>query len=249
MCLERTDHRNPQRFEELYHNVVPGRYTEIYMDVTNKCNAMCKYCKTGQANLCGASREAPPYYMTRAEFERLHRHLLDHNIITPDCIYRIYNWYEPSLNPHLPDLFNYMREVGIRLDMSTNAGKAIDFSRVESCENWYGILFSMPGFSQSSYDRIHGFDFEKVKANIRATMEAIRARGFHGYAMINYHLYQFNIGEVRAAKAFADAYEEKPFGTIEEAVHRSKLNKTAVEALRTHGVFEGLPETDQLSLF
>ena len=52
-----------------------------------------------------------------------------------------------------------------------------------------------------------------------------------------------------AAKAFADAYEEKPFGTIEEAVHRSKLNKTAVEALRTHGVFEGLPETDQLSLF
>ena len=52
-----------------------------------------------------------------------------------------------------------------------------------------------------------------------------------------------------AAKAFADAYAEKPFDTIEEAVNRSKLNKTAVEALRTHGVFEGLPETDQLSLF
>lgn len=52
-----------------------------------------------------------------------------------------------------------------------------------------------------------------------------------------------------AAKAFADAYEEKPFDTIEEAITRSKLNKTAAEALRAHGVFEGLPETDQLSLF
>lgn len=52
-----------------------------------------------------------------------------------------------------------------------------------------------------------------------------------------------------AAKAFADAYKEKPFETIEEAVSRAKLNKTAVEALRAHGVLEGLPETDQLSLF
>ncbi len=52
-----------------------------------------------------------------------------------------------------------------------------------------------------------------------------------------------------AAKAFADAYAEKPFDTVEEAVSRAKLNRTAVEALRNHGVFEGLPETDQLSLF
>ncbi len=52
-----------------------------------------------------------------------------------------------------------------------------------------------------------------------------------------------------AAKGLADAYEEKPFFTIEEAVNRAKLNRTATEALRAHGVFEGLPETDQLSLF
>lgn len=52
-----------------------------------------------------------------------------------------------------------------------------------------------------------------------------------------------------AAKAFAAAYKEKPFDTIEEAVNRAKLNKTATEALRGHGVFKGLPETDQLSLF
>lgn len=52
-----------------------------------------------------------------------------------------------------------------------------------------------------------------------------------------------------AAKAFAEEYEKKPFDTIEEAITRAKLNKTAVESLRSHGVFQGLPETDQLSLF
>lgn len=56
------------------------------------------------------------------------------------------------------------------------------------------------------------------------------------------------VGET-AAKSFVAAYEEKPFDTIEEAIQRGKLNKTAVEGLRNHGVFAGLPETDQLCMF
>ena len=56
------------------------------------------------------------------------------------------------------------------------------------------------------------------------------------------------VGET-AALALAEEYEKKPFDTIEEAVIRAKLNKTAVEGLRAHGVFAGLPETDQLSMF
>ena len=56
------------------------------------------------------------------------------------------------------------------------------------------------------------------------------------------------VGE-SAAKALAEAYNEKPFDTIEEAVNRAKLNRTASEALRSYGVFDGLPETDQMSFF
>ena len=56
------------------------------------------------------------------------------------------------------------------------------------------------------------------------------------------------VGE-NAAKAFQSEYEFKEFDTIEEAVKRAKLNRTAVEGLRNHGVFEGLAETDQLSMF
>ena len=55
------------------------------------------------------------------------------------------------------------------------------------------------------------------------------------------------VGET-AAKAFASEYEIKPFDTIEEAVNRSKINKTALEGLRSHGVFQGLPENNQITM-
>lgn len=56
------------------------------------------------------------------------------------------------------------------------------------------------------------------------------------------------VGE-NAAKAIVDEYEKQPFETIEEIRERAKANKTAIEALRQHGVLKGLPESDQLCLF
>ena len=52
-----------------------------------------------------------------------------------------------------------------------------------------------------------------------------------------------------AAQSFYDAYHEKPFDTVEEVMKRTKLNKTSIQTLREYGVFDGLPETDQLSMF
>lgn len=56
------------------------------------------------------------------------------------------------------------------------------------------------------------------------------------------------VGE-SAAKAIVEEYEKQPFETIEEIRERAKANKTAIEALRNHGVLKGLPESDQLCLF
>ena len=53
----------------------------------------------------------------------------------------------------------------------------------------------------------------------------------------------------QAARAFADAYRQRPFDTIEDVVNRSKLNTAAVEKMKEYGVLKGLPETDQLSFF
>ena len=56
------------------------------------------------------------------------------------------------------------------------------------------------------------------------------------------------VGE-QAAKALEEAYNNKPFMTIEDAINRAKINKTAVESLKSYNVFKGLPETDQISFF
>ena len=52
-----------------------------------------------------------------------------------------------------------------------------------------------------------------------------------------------------AAQMLCDAYKEKPFHTIEEAMQRGKINKTSMKALRDFGVFGDLPETDQITMF
>lgn len=178
-------------------------YSEVWMDICNKCNAKCKYCLTGSANRYGRSKDIPAYFMPAAEFKRLAEHMKNSKIITPDCIFRVYNWYEPMLNPELPEIINYIEGTDFRIDISTNASILPDFSRIGSCKNLFSILFSMCGFSQKSYDYIHKLDFETVKKNIRIIMKEIRDRGFTGDAYINYHLYQFNMTEVYDAQAFA----------------------------------------------
>lgn len=173
------------------------------MDITNQCNAKCKWCLTGRANL--ENREIQPaYYMSKDRFQSLVEHLLDHKIITEDACFRIYNWYEPSLNPALPEIINYCAEKGVTIDISTNCGIRIDFDKVKTTTHFKGFLFSMPGFSQESYNKIHKLNFNKVKDNIRYTVKKLREKGFSKDIYINYHLYQFNIGEVKAAKLFAD---------------------------------------------
>ncbi|MCI8648119.1 MAG: PolC-type DNA polymerase III [Firmicutes bacterium] len=56
------------------------------------------------------------------------------------------------------------------------------------------------------------------------------------------------VGET-AARSLAEEYENRPYETVDEIRERAKINKTAIEELREHGVLQGLPETDQLSLF
>ena len=56
------------------------------------------------------------------------------------------------------------------------------------------------------------------------------------------------IGE-SAAISLVEEYRQKPFDTIEEVMKRTKLNKTTMNYLKEYGVFEGLSETDQLSMF
>ena len=52
-----------------------------------------------------------------------------------------------------------------------------------------------------------------------------------------------------AAKQFAEEYARRPYETVEDIADRGKVNKSAIDELRQHGVLDGLPETAQISLF
>ncbi|MCR5482763.1 MAG: PolC-type DNA polymerase III [Clostridia bacterium] len=54
------------------------------------------------------------------------------------------------------------------------------------------------------------------------------------------------VGE-NAAKSICEEYKIEPYATIEEITIRGRANKTAIEAMRQHGMLEGMQETDQMS--
>lgn len=56
------------------------------------------------------------------------------------------------------------------------------------------------------------------------------------------------LGDSVATKIMEER-KEKPFYSVEDFQMRGKVNQTAIEKLRSYGIFEGMPESSQLSLF
>ncbi len=54
---------------------------------------------------------------------------------------------------------------------------------------------------------------------------------------------------ITVAKQLVEAREEKPFLSIEDVSKRGKISKTLVEKMKEMGIFEDMPESNQLSLF
>ena len=56
------------------------------------------------------------------------------------------------------------------------------------------------------------------------------------------------LGE-NVANKIVEERNKKPFYCVEDFQNRGKVNQTTVNALRELGVFKGMPESAQLSLF
>jgi MoaA/NifB/PqqE/SkfB family radical SAM enzyme len=178
---------------------------KIFFEISGICNAKCPWCQSGRKNRYSPT---PPkdvnYFVDIEKFKQSIFHMKNIGLIDNGTNIDLFSWGEPFLHPDFKEIIRFLKEENINASLSTNASKVILFDNKDDLCKLCKIRFSMPGFSQKSYDKIHGFQFDKIIANIDAILTNFRKCGFTGRAEIALHLYQFNLHEVDSAFKFAE---------------------------------------------
>lgn len=177
-------------------------YSSVNIEISGKCNAKCRWCQTGKKNLNGIINYGD--FMSYDKFKEIYFHCRKENIIVDETVIDLFNWGEPFLNPEFNKIIEFLNEQGAQFTLSTNGSIVRKFKDENVLKNLKILTLSMPGFSEESYNIMHGFNFEKIKDNIKEIIQNFRTCGFIGKCYISYHVYQFNKHEILAAKKFAD---------------------------------------------
>lgn len=186
----------------VFRNVNELIYKRFSIDISGWCNAKCKWCSTGRKNLMIKST---PRFMCIKDFKEIYEHLKKINLLHSFNEILLYSWGEPFLNPDYEEIIKYLYHNKQTFSLSTNASVPKYFNDNKDYYKYCKtVVLSMPGFSQSSYNKIHGFNFEIIKENIRNLLNNMRLHGFEGEAYISYHVYRFNELELKEAEKFAE---------------------------------------------
>lgn len=175
-------------------------FNRVYFEISGICNAKCYFCQTGQSNM---NKIPTGRFVNIEEFEKSMMYLREHGFINGEAVISLYNWGEPFLHPKIKDIILFLHNNNFHTSLSTNASKPVFFEKGNILKNLTNVTFSMPGFSQSSYDKIHGFNFIKIKKNIVDITKNFREAGFTGQFLIAGHIYQFNMHEILPMQDFA----------------------------------------------
>lgn len=179
-------------------------FKTLKFEISGSCNAKCPYCSTGNKSNPKIGEKSK--MVTLEEFTSTMNHLEKIELIKPGItVIYPYNWGEPLLNANVVDILNYIGDKGYSYCLSTNASFVP--ASIEYLRNLPDILVvSMPGFSQKSYGKIHGFKFETILKNIETL------RKFSKKMSISFHIYQFNLDEIRMAKNYFTFKRNVNFG-------------------------------------
>lgn len=176
------------------------KFKNVFLDISGVCNADCPYCLSGRYRKSGAK------FMAVDVFDHVLKQLTALQLINADSMLGLYNWGEPFLHPQLNEILRIANGYAVQYQFSTNASviPVVDDSFVKGLR---GVSFSMSGFSQGSYDRIHGFSLTEILKNIVTIVERCRVVGYRGALSVNYHVYQFNLHEISLCEEFCNKYK------------------------------------------
>ncbi len=168
----------------------------LFLEIAGVCNAKCYFCCTG--NKTHTSTGFMDAGLFREILAKIYREFGGIQL-------NLYNWGEPLLHPEFELLISEIcRYPGMTYGISTNAGVTQGFT-AEMASRLAYLRFSMPGFSQESYDRIHRLDFELVKKNITGLVTQIQGFEPQSDIYIDMHHYTFNENELSRGKEFAES--------------------------------------------
>ncbi len=169
----------------------------VYIEISGMCNAKCPYCvqrRLKQAKHFGG-------IMSPILFEKILDHLLKVGIIDKaetDGI-PLFNWGEPFLNPEINDILRILKKKKLYGKISSNFSVRPDIDK-ECLPVISHLTFSLSGFSQDNYGRIHGLSLNRALNNFEDFYAEIRKYSPKTYITIAWHRYLFNENE------FWDAY-------------------------------------------
>ncbi|MGB9762980.1 MAG: radical SAM protein, partial [Minisyncoccia bacterium] len=176
---------------KLYENDIIIPFSRVVFEISGICNAQCPYCITGNGTQKG----------NFVDFEQLKltvEKLINENLIDSNTVFELYNWGEPLLHPMFVNIVNFFSSLNIKFVLSSNLSKIPDKIQHANFDSLQQFNISMPGFSQNSYDKIHGFKFKDILSNIIKLTNIIPKEKIR----ILFHVYQFNYYEIQEAFKF-----------------------------------------------
>ncbi len=188
---------------------VPVRYfPAVYFEISDICNATCPWCERGsrtrkdrpfESNKSNRGKAFIPLsvFMDRILF------LMKKKFIIPGCtIIHLYNWGEPFLHPYIYEIISFLKEAGLFCGLSTNG--SIEIENKVPFDHVHHLYMSMPGLTQESYDRAHGFSAKKTLETIIKSVENAKKANINPESIYLYaHEYKQNKLEVKQIEKFA----------------------------------------------
>ena len=128
---------------------------QVFFEIVGKCNAKCNYCVTGNGTQTGS-------FVDVEKFKKTINNLYERKIVDFDTNFSLFSWGEPFLHPHFNEIVTFLSNLNIKFSLSSNLSVIPKNINVDSFKSLESLIISMPGFSQNSYSKIHGFKFEKI---------------------------------------------------------------------------------------
>jgi MoaA/NifB/PqqE/SkfB family radical SAM enzyme len=231
-----------------------GKIGAFFIEISGRCQAKCPYCLRERFQ----SRHSGEI-MSPNLFEEILGHLSAIGLLKKGpAVINLFNWGEPFLNPQLEDILFILKKKRLRAGISSNFFKLPTLNDTECLSAIQHVMFSISGFSQKSYGRIHGGSLERVLQNFEKFYSMVLKYVPDIKININWHRYVFNEHELWDAYKYFQrpgiyfspmvAYFNDPdtYISFAEGNLNEGILKKAEEDLFLHDLTKQIKECEQL---